>query len=280
MIKFTKLHGTGNDFVLIDARSIQRDWESIAVKMCDRHFGIGADGILLLLPSSKAHARMRIINADGSEAEMCGNGVRCFTKYILDRGIIGKDVPLTVETLAGIHPIAVTWHSDKVATVKVGMGAPRFKPEEIPVSVSEKLERVVDYPIKADGSSFNITGISMGNPHAVAFIKEPVDSFDLAGVGPTVEHLELFPRRVNFEIVNLIDKNNVKARVWERGAGLTMACGSGAAAIAVAGRLHGFTGDSLNVQLPGGSLKLDWDGKGEVWLTGPAEEVFTGEWPE
>ena len=277
MIKFTKLHGTGNDFVLIDARSIQRDWEALAVKVCDRHFGVGADGILLVLPSTKANARMRIINADGSEAEMCGNGVRCFTKYILERNIVSKSAPLTVETLAGIHPIAVTWRGDKVATVRVGMGAPRFKPEEIPVSVPEKLDRVFDYPIKANGSSFSVTGISMGNPHAVAFVKVPVDSLDLATVGPVVEHLKVFPRRVNFEIVNVIDKSNVKARVWERGAGLTMACGSGASAIAVAGRLHGLTGDSVNVQLPGGPLKIDWDGKGEVWLTGPAEEVFTGE---
>ena len=280
MIKFTKLHGTGNDFIVIDAQNMQKDWTSIAVKMCDRHFGIGSDGVLLVLPSNKAQVKMRLFNSDGSEAEMSGNGIRCFAKYILDNGIVGKDASLNIETLAGIHRISVTLRNGRVATVKVGMGKPKLKPDEIPVSIPEKLDRIFDYPIKANDSSFKITGVSMGNPHAVAFIDEAISSVDLARIGPIVEHLTIFPRRVNFEIVNIVDRRNVKADVWERGVGLTLACGTGAAAIAVAGRLHGYTGDSLNVQLPGGALKLDWDGKGEVWLTGPVEEVFTGEWPE
>ena len=280
-MRFTKMHGAGNDYVLMDARDLEEDWATLARAMCDRHMGVGADGMLLVLPSNEANVRMRMLNPDGSEAEMCGNGIRCLAKYVLEREIAeaGKD-PLSVETLTGVRLIEPTWSDGLVERARVAMGAPELRPERVPVTVSDDMSGgpVLDFPLDVDGHLLNLTFVSMGNPHAVAFIDTPVADFPLARIGPQVEHHRIFPNKVNFSIVNVRDSWAVVARVWERGAGETLACGTGACAIAVAARLHGFTGEDVDITLPGGALTISWDGSGEVYLEGPAEEVFEGDW--
>ena len=279
-MQFTKMHGAGNDYIYIDARSLERDWPALAVDMSDRHRGVGSDGIILLMPSDSAHLRMQMFNADGSEGEMCGNGIRCFVRYALDRGIVPEDTsPVSVETEAGIIQVTPIWKDHKMARSRVGMGEPRLGAQDIPVDFPGQ-EVVMDYPLEVDGHSFRITCVSMGNPHAVAFLDEPVDGVRLHELGPLVERHPMFPQRVNFEIANVVDGARLKARVWERGSGLTMACGTGACAITVAARLHDYIGDEVIVALPGGELTVRWPGQGEVVMEGPVEEVFDGEWPE
>ena len=282
-MRFTKMHGAGNDYVLLDAREMEGDWSALAIAMCDRHTGVGSDGILLVLPSESADVRMRMFNPDGSEAEMCGNGIRCLAKYVLDRGIIdiGEGL-LRVETLAGLKVVQASWSDGKVTRARVGMGEPELSPERIPVALSEDMSGgpVLDFPIDIDGVTLELTFVSMGNPHAVAFINTPVKDFPLHRIGPLVEHHIIFPNQVNFSIVNVDDQSHLTARVWERGAGETLACGTGACAIAVASRLHEFTGSDVDIMLPGGTLGIALDGNDHVWLEGPAEEVFEGEWRE
>jgi diaminopimelate epimerase len=282
-MNFTKMHGAGNDYIFIDARGLMKDWPSLSRAMSDRHFGVGGDGIILILESGVAHLKMRMFNADGSEAEMCGNGIRCFAKYAIERGIVPSPVTsLDVETLAGIRSIVPVYVGGKITGARVSMGPPALEPEALPVTLAPAGERkcgpVVDYPFQVDGFNLPLTFVSMGNPHAVAFLEVPVADFPLHVVGPKVEHHPMFPRRVNFEIVNLKGQGQATARVWERGSGETMACGTGACAVAVAARLRGFTRPRLNITLPGGTLGIDWDGHGEVFLEGNAVEVFEGEW--
>ena len=278
-MRFTKMHGSGNDFVLLDARDVDRDWSRLAIDMCDRHYGVGGDGMLLVANSERADFRMRMFNPDGSEAEMCANGICCFAKYVVDQGLTpGERTSLRLETLAGLHDITTTAARGEVRAARVGMGRPILAAGDIPVA-KPGLAPVIDYPIEVYGRTIPVTCVSMGNPHAVAFIDEPVDDWPLDVVGPAVERHPFFPNRVNFEIVNVLDRGRLKARVWERGAGLTLACGSGACALAVAARLKGLTEPSMKVTLPGGDLIVEWDGEGEVALEGPAERVFTGEWP-
>ncbi len=276
---FAKMHGTGNDFVMVDGRGIERDWQRLAIAMCDRHFGVGADGILVVEESAMAPLRMRMYNPDGSEAEMCGNGIRCFVKYAVEGGIVPAVSPLTVETGAGVLEAEFRGGEGRVDWVRVNMGQPRFAPEDVPVRVDGP-GPVRDLAVDAGDHSFAVTCVSMGNPHAVTFLTEPVAAYPLETVGPRMEHHPLFPRRTNFEIVRVLDRAHLETRVWERGAGMTMACGTGAAAVAVAARLHGFTGDTVAIELPGGRLDLAWDGEGPVYLSGPAVEVFRGVWPE
>ena len=276
-MKFVKMHGTGNDFIVIDARGLRRDWAKLALKWCDRHFGIGSDGLLLVLPSRRADFRMRMFNPDGSEAEICGNGIRCFAKYAIDHGLTGKN-NINVETLAGIKHIKTISRNGQVQQVRVNMGAPRLQPGEIPVRGEFTTFPIVDYPLSVAGRTLFLTFVNMGNPHAVTFIDEPVEQFPLAEIGPQVERHPLFPKRTNFEIVNVKGKGQLQARVWERGAGLTLSCGSGACAVAVAARLKEYTKDKVDITLPGGTLGLEWSGEGDVFLTGPAVEVFEGEW--
>jgi len=273
------MHGAGNDYVYIDARGLDGvDWPSLAVKMSDRHKGVGSDGIILATPAKKGHLQMRMFNADGSESEMCGNGIRCLTGFALTRGIVPRSTsPVTVETLAGDKIVTPKWEGDRVVAATVSMGEPKFAIEDIP-AIAPGQAMLMDYPLTIDGYTFKLNGASMGNPHAVAFIDTPVDQFPLDKIGPIVERHPMFPKRVNFEIVNIIDENHVKARVWERGSGLTEACGTGACAIGAIGRLKRYTRSEVTVSLPGGDLLVRWPGEGPVILEGPVEEVFEGTW--
>lgn len=278
-MQFTKMHGTGNDFVLLDGTSREQDWATLAVPMNDRHFGIGGDGLIVALPSQHADLRMRMFNPDGSEAEMCGNGIRCLAKYAVERGLAPARAALRIETLAGDLTCELRRDGTAITAVRVSMGQPRLDPRAIPV-LAEQGPPVLAFPLRAGGREFAVTCLSMGNPHAVWFTAEPIDEFHLQEIGPLVERDPAFPRRVNFEIVNVERRGVVRARVWERGAGLTLACGTGACAVHVAARLNGLTGDATDVALPGGSLRIEWNGAGEVYLTGPAATVFEGEWPD
>jgi diaminopimelate epimerase len=271
-MKFTKMQATGNDFVVLDAFQMEQDWPDLARAMCKRRFGIGADGLILVLSSDKADFRMRMFNPDGSEAEACGNGLRCFVRCVIEKGLTVK-TKLAIETLAGIRETEATSDS-----VRVSMGLPEFAPDKIPVRIESVTIPVLDYPIELAGREIKASFVSMGNPHAVCFLDEPLTDFPLTDIGPRIEHHQVFPNRINFEIVNAVGKGYLRARVWERGVGETLSCGSGACAIAVAARLRGLGDDTIEVELPGGTLRVDWDGRGEVWLSGPAVVVFEGEW--
>ncbi len=278
-MKFTKMHGAGNDYLYIDAREQERDWPALSVAMSDRHKGVGSDGIILALPSDKAELRMRMFNADGSEGMMCGNGIRCLVSFAIDQGIVSHDLPsVSVETLSGVLGVTPIWEGDEMVRARVGMGAPRLRPEDIPV-IAPGEEMVMDYPLRVNGHEYRISCVSMGNPHAVAFLDEPVDDVRLFEIGPLVEHHPMFPERVNFEIVNVVDREHLKVRVWERGSGLTMACGTGACAVAVAAHIRNNVSDDVTVVLPGGDLNISWPGHGDVIMEGPVEKIFEGEWP-
>ncbi len=287
MISFVKMQGAGNDFVVMEAAGDEHDWPRLATAMCDRHFGVGADGLLLVLRSSHAEIRMRVFNPDGSEAEMCGNGIRCLAKYAVEKGLVkSPEGRFSIETATGVVSVEVNGEGDKVDRVRVGMGVPGLTPEEIPVLVHRETP-LVNLPLEvwrvtaADVTSKDIlpvTCVSMGNPHAVLLVTLPVKDFPLEDVGPRVAEHPQFPRGVNFEVARVIARNQIEARVWERGAGLTLACGSGASAVMVAARLQGLVEDVVDITLPGGVLRLEWDGKGVVYLTGPAVAVFNGEW--
>ena len=278
-MKFVKMHGTSNDYIVIDARDVSADWRRLAQVMCNRHTGIGSDGILLVTSSSSAQIKMRMFNPDGSEAEMCGNGIRCLAKFVLDRGICSiEDGVLTVETLSGIKTIQATWNGDQVTQVRVDMGYAELNPSRIPVNIEDGTTPTLDYPLTVEGIDLVLAFVSMGNPHAVAFIDTPVEDFPLQRVGPVVENHPIFPQRVNLSIVNTKGKDQVSARVWERGVGETLGCGTGACAIGVASRLKGFTEDYVNVSLPGGIIAVTLTNDYSVVLDGPAEEVFSGEW--
>ncbi len=284
---FTKMQGAGNDFILVETSDVNREWSQMALAMCDRHFGVGGDGLLLVLPSDKADFRMREFNADGSEAEACGNGLRCVAKYAADRGLISDGThQILVETMAGISQAKLHRVSGKVTRIQVSMGKPRFGAKDIPVIVKESkrealdIKPILNYPVTVKGRELLLSFISMGNPHAVYFSPHPVSDFPLSQVGPEMERLSIFPNRVNFEVANVLSRHLIEARVWERGVGETLACGSGACAVAVIAQLHGFIDNKVDIKLPGGILNVEWDGVGEVLLSGPAEVVFTGEWPE
>ena len=282
-MKFTKMHGAGNDYVYVDARSQEQDWPELARRMSDRHFGVGSDGLILIKGSDVADLKMSMYNADGSEAEMCGNGIRCFVKYAVERTIVsGSNGSVSVETLAGIRNITPISEYGTVTGARVSMGAPILTPDAVPGKLDAAGEYgsgpVLEYLFETDGYDLPLSFVSMGNPHAVTFIDTPVAEFPLLTVGPKVENHSIFPRRVNFEIVNVDNPTQLTARVWERGSGETLACGTGACGIAVASILGGHTDNTVSITLPGGTLKVDWDGQGEVYLEGPAEEVFSGEW--
>ena len=279
-MRFSKLQATGNDFILVDARHVQQDWPKLAQAMCRSHFGIGADGLILMQEAKHADLKMRIFNPDGSEAEVCGNGLRCITKYAIEGGVGGYQ--LSVETLSGVRKVKAYLLEDKVNRVEVAMGIPQFQPEQIPVrfviASEAKQSPILDYHLVAGKRELALSLLSMGNPHAVSFLSEPVADFPLAEIGPEVEKHIMFPQRTNFEIAKVLGRKKIAARVWERGVGETLACGSGACAIAVAAQLINYVDRQVDIILPGGVLNVFWDGVGEVLLTGPVEEVFNGEW--
>jgi diaminopimelate epimerase len=284
-MKFNKLQAAGNDFVLIDARSLKENWSNMARDMCDRHFGVGADGLILVLDSDVADFGMIIINSDGSEAQICGNGLRCFARYLYDHKMVSGTC-IEIGTLSGIRTVQIFPENGVVNSAKVNMGKPRFQPDDLPVNIDSTAPEgdkvdimpIIDFPVTIAGNDMKLSFVSMGNPHAVQFIDIPVNEYPLITIGPMVEKYDLFPQRINFEIAKMIDRNNIEARVWERGAGETLACGSGTCAIAVIARIKGYIDDEVDIMLPGGKLSVTWDGVGEVYLTGPVDEVFEGEW--
>ena len=274
-MKFTKMQGLGNDYVYVNCfkETIENPPE-MAKKVSNRNFGIGSDGLIMINPSDVADFEMEMYNADGSRSEMCGNGIRCVGKCVYDYGLTEKE-HISVETLAGIKYLDLTVEDGKVKLVKVDMGSPELVPENIPIVADGN--RVIDEPINVNGTEYRMTGVSMGNPHAVVYV-EDVKGLDIETIGPAFENHERFPNRVNTEFVKVLDRNTVEMRVWERGSGETMACGTGACAVAVACILNGFTEDKVTVKLLGGDLQIEWDKEADkIYMTGPAEVSFDGE---
>lgn len=275
-MKFTKMHGLGNDFIVVAGFSSVPDQVSEwAVRVCDRHFGIGGDGLVFILPSEQADFRMRIFNSDGSEPEQCGNAVRCVGKYVYDYGLTDKE-EVTLETGAGLQVLQLRVEQGRVAQVTVDMGEPKLAGKIVPTTIDA--EQVVLHPIEVDGEEFAFTAVSMGNPHAVIFV-DSLGEIDLHGTGPKIETHAYFPRKTNVEFVQLHSENEVTMHVWERGAGETLACGTGACSVAVAGVLNGKTSRHVLVHLKGGDLQIEWrEADNHVYMTGPAVVVFAGEW--
>ena len=279
------MQGSGNDFVLMEAQGDEHDWPRLAQAICDRHFGIGADGLILALPSPLADVGMRIFNPDGSEAEMCGNGIRCLARYAAERGLAEpRDGRIAIETITGVLAAELFESDGQVRRVRVSLGTPRLAPADIPILTPESDPPSVGeipaggYPLEIEGQRLPVTFLSLGNPHAVYFRPQPVAGFPLEVIGPKVEKHPLFPQRTNFEVAHVVSRADMEVRVWERGAGATLACGSGACAAMVAARLQDLVDDKVDIRLPGGTLIVEWEGRGEVYLTGPAESVFEGEW--
>ena len=277
MIPFTKLHGIGNDYIYINAiKHPVENPKKLAIAMSNRNFGVGSDGLILILPSGKADFTMRMFNADGSEAEMCGNGIRGFAKYVYDHGLT-KKTTIAVETLAGIKQVRCIVKNGKVHTVTVDMGEPILLRDKIPMLGNPGT--VIEEDLHVDGVKFSITAVSMGNPHVVIYV-EDVKNFPVEKYGPMIENHELFPKRTNVEFVQIVTGKEVIQRTWERGSGETLACGTGASAVTVAGVLTEKTDRRLKVHLKGGDLSIEWNNKdNHVYLTGTAEEVFEGIWP-
>ena len=278
-MRITKMQGAGNDYVYVDCfrQTLPRDLPALARKVSDRHFGVGGDGLILIGPSERADARMRMFNADGSEAEMCGNGVRCVAKYVYDHGIAVKPT-LTIETGRGILTLDVEVKGGKVQRVRVDMGEPILQAERIPTTLPGNPP--VNAALVVGERTFAVTCVSMGNPHCVTYVDEITDAL-VHGIGPKIENHAAFPRRVNAEFVRVNRPDDVTMRVWERGSGETLACGTGACAVAVAGVLTGRSGRTLTAHLPGGDLELHWsETDNHVYMTGPAVEVFSGDWPD
>lgn len=278
-MRFTKMHGLGNDFVFINlmdaevAREVPGDLPNLARKICERHFGVGADGLVLILPGEKADFKMRLFNPDGSEPEMCGNAIRCFAKYVWEKGLTSKK-EISINTLAGIKVVRLQCAGDKVEMVTVDMGVPSIARGDIPVLWDD--DRVVNERLDVDGTTFPITCVSMGNPHTVTFV-EDANAIDLERVGPLIETHPVFPKKTNVEFVQVLSGDEIRMRVWERGAGVTLACGTGACASVVASSLNHKTGRKVKVHLDGGDLFVEWKEDGHIYMSGPATEVFEGE---
>ena len=273
-MQFTKWQGIGNDFVIVNGfvEKIE-DYAYTAIAICDRHFGIGADGLVVALPSDFADFRMRIFNSDGSEAEMCGNVTRCFARYVFETGLTSK-TELTIETLAGIIKPKLLFDKGQITGVCVDMGVPKLKRGEIPM-IGNPEEQAINVPLDVGALSYAVTGVNIGNPHCVVFMDE-VESLDLKSVGKPIEVHPTFPRKTNVEFVQVIDRQTLRMRVWERGAGVTLACGTGTCATVVASVLNGKTDRQVTVHLDGGDLLIEWRDDDHVYKTGPAVEVFRG----
>ena len=276
-IKFTKMQGCGNDYVYVNCMDKLIDTpEKVSQYISDRHFGIGSDGLILICPSDVADFRMAMYNADGSEGKMCGNGVRCIAKYVYEYGLTDKK-KISLETKSGIKYLDMDIEDGKVQMVKVDMGAPILKPAEIPVKTDSSMDSFINQPLDVDGNTFMVTCVSMGNPHAVVFVDD-TKSLDIRKYGPVFETHPAFPEQVNTEFVQVISRNEINMRVWERGSGETLACGTGTCASVVACVLNGKTDEKVTVHLLGGDLFIEYNrDNGTVWMTGPAEIVFDGE---
>jgi diaminopimelate epimerase len=276
-MKFVKMHGAGNDYVYVDCfRQTIEDPENLAREISDRNFGVGGDGLILIEPSKKADVKMRMFNIDGSEGEMCGNGIRCVAKYAFDHGLVDR-TEITVETGAGVLPLTMYPNKhEHIDKVRVNMGSPRLTRGDLPM-VGVAHEQVINMELEILDRTFEVTCVSMGNPHCVIYVDDVVN-FPVKRYGYAIENHELFPQRVNVEFVEVISPNEVRQRTWERGSGETLACGTGSSAVTVAGVLTGRTKGKLLNHLIGGDLEMEWDGKNEVFMTGPAVEVFSGEY--
>jgi len=279
-MRFTKMHGAGNDYVYVNCFQgpMPDDPAETARQVSDRHFGIGADGLILICPSEKADARMRMFNADGSEAEMCGNGIRCLAKYVYDHDICKRETP-KIETGNGVLTLELELSDDRVRRVRVDMGKPILQPEDVPTTLpaNPRIDGAVAVDLAVDGKQLEVTCVSMGNPHCVTFVDELTDEWVL-GIGPKIETDPHFPNRVNAEFVEMVSPTEIRMRVWERGSGETLACGTGACAGCVAGALTNRTERKVLAHLPGGDLELHWNDDNHVYMTGEAVEVFSGEW--
>ena len=282
-IEFAKLHGCGNDYIAVDGRSLERDWSELTAEMSRPAFGVGSDGIVLLQDSDVAQVRMRVFNPDGSEAEMSGNGIRLFAKFVLDRGIAEpSDDGLSVETLGGVRTVWPDMENGKMTSARVAMGPATFTAADVPADTTGLggIEEVISQPISIGGAELSITCLAIGNPHAVAIMDQPVEDFPLNQVGPMVENHVMFPQRINFEIVNVHSRDRIRARIFERGAGETLSSGTGSTASAFACRKLGLVDGAVDVVVDGGVLRISWDESDEAYLEGPAVEVFTGVWNE
>jgi diaminopimelate epimerase len=276
-MRFIKMHGIGNDYVYVDCfRETVTVPEKLAVRISDRHFGVGGDGLILILPSGKADVKMRMFNADGSEAQMCGNGIRCLAKYVFESGI-SRQPEITVETLAGVLRLQLFSTNGAVEKVKVNMGMPRLRRQDIPMLGDG--DRVLGEQLTAGDREFAVTCVSMGNPHCVIYVDD-VAKFPVAHYGPLLERHPQFPQRTNVEWIEWINRREIRQRTWERGSGETLACGTGACAATVASILNGKTERAVTIHLLGGDLEVEWADDNHVYMTGPAVEVFRGEWPE
>ena len=274
-MKFYKVHGLGNDFVLFDGRDVENvDWKALTVRVCDRHTGVGADGTLILLKSAIADVRMRIINADGSEAEMCGNGIRAFSRYCFENGVV-RGTQFSVETGAGIMKPRIILKNGRVDGVRVDMGEPLIEAKDGPVQAEG---RAIGMELTADGRTFSFSSVRVGVPHTIVFV-DPLDEADVPKYGPLIEHDPLFPERTNVDFVQVLSPERIKMRTWERGCGCTLACGTGACSAAVACVLSGKTGRNVDVEIALGTLHIEWSPTdNRVYMTGPAEIVFSGVW--
>ncbi|MBN1855835.1 MAG: diaminopimelate epimerase [Dehalococcoidia bacterium] len=280
-MKFEKYHGAGNDFVVVDSRVGERNWASLASEMCERHFGVGSDGLIVVGQTVDHMPTMRMFNPDGSESEACGNGLRCFVKYVVDHSIVSGD-EFDVDTLGGRRSVtALRTDGGSVDAAEVSMGVPIFVPADVPVQVPEREGPVLGLLLTVRDVPVTVNVVSIGNPHAVTFVTDDVSTYPLCQRGPAVEKHAVFPSRVNFEVARVLGREDIEARVWERGAGETLACGSGACAIAVTSRLLGYCDDVVRIHLPGGVLTVTWSGgTSEVLLRGPVKQVFVGDWPD
>jgi diaminopimelate epimerase len=274
-MNFTKMHGLGNDFIIVTGETkLPANAPQLAIELCNRFFGIGADGLVYILPSEKADFMMRIMNSDGSEAEQCGNAIRCVAKYVYDHGMI-QQTEISIETIgAGAQKVQLFLKDEKVDTVRVDMGQPILKGTQVPTTVDQDI--VKNYPIEVDGREFRFTAVSMGNPHCVIYVDDAIN-MDLQTWGPKLETHPMFPKKINVEFVTVKARNYTDMRVWERGAGPTLACGTGACATLVASVINGFTDREATVSLKGGNLYIEWNEEdNHVYMTGPAQEVYKG----
>ena len=275
-IQFTKMHGAGNDYVFIDGRNSTLNWSSLAISISDRHFGVGADGLIVAFDSKDADIRMQMYNLDGSEGMMCGNGIRCFVAFGVNIGLLNRDsASFSVETASGILEVTPIWENDQMVAASVNMGLPKFLSSEVPF-ILEGYQSLEDYDLEIDDQHFAVSALSMGNPHAVTILDTPISGFDLAHIGPKIENHPMFPQQVNFEIINILNRDLISLRVWERGSGQTLACGTGACAAAVIAIKKGLVNNKVTVKLPGGDLEIQWKNDSYVYMKGPIKTVFQG----